>query len=132
MSEGGKCGNSFFIQLKHNVRTGEGYHDHGFVFATTIGEPLRKNNVVRRHFKPLLESAGLPSEIRFYDLRHTCATLLLQAGENPKVVSERLGHSSVTITLDTYSHVLPHMQQSATDKLESMLFAGTEQDQIWG
>lgn len=113
-------------QLKHNVRTGEGYHDHGFVFATATGEPLRKNNVVRRHFKPILESAGLPSEIRFYDLRHTCATLLLQAGENPKVVSERLGHSSVTITLDTYSHVLPHMQQSATDKLESMLFAGTE------
>ena len=54
--------------------------------------------------------------------RHTCATLLLAAGENPKVVSERLGHASIVLTLDTYSHVLPGMQQAATDKLEAMLF----------
>ncbi|CAM0497245.1 tyrosine-type recombinase/integrase [Thermoanaerobacter kivui] len=60
--------------------------------------------------------------MRLYDLRHTCATLLLAAGENPKVVSERLGHASITLTLDTYSHVLPDMQKQATDKLEEMLF----------
>ncbi len=72
---------------------------------------------------PLLKAAKLP-DIRLYDLRHSCATLLLSAGENPKVVSERLGHASVTLTLDTYSHVLPDMQKAATDKLESMLFAG--------
>jgi len=98
------------------------YVDHGFVFATSIGEPLRKNNVLRRHFKRILAAAGLPSDIRLYDPRHTCAALLLLAGENPKVVAERLGHASVTMTLDRYSHVLPHMQQSATDKLETMLF----------
>jgi integrase len=57
-----------------------------------------------------------------YSLRHSCATLLLSAGENAKVVAERLGHSSVKMTLDTYSHVLPDMQQSATDKLETMLY----------
>jgi len=57
-----------------------------------------------------------------YSLRHTCATLLMAAGENPKVVSERLGHTSVKMTLDTYSHVLPHMQQTATDKLGMMLY----------
>jgi integrase len=57
-----------------------------------------------------------------YDLRHTCATLLLKVDENPKVVSERLGHSSIVLTLDTYSHVLPTMQQQAMEKLEKMLY----------
>ena len=57
---------------------------------------------------------------RVYDLRHTCATLLLLAGESVKVVSERLGHASVTLTLDTYSHVLPTMQEAAAEKLEAM------------
>ena len=60
--------------------------------------------------------------IRLYDLRHRCATLLLTANENPKIVSERLGHSSVVITLDTYSHVLPSMQRAASEKIENMLF----------
>ena len=78
-------------------------------------------NLRCRHFKPIIKKAGI-SEIRLYDLRHTTATLLLLAGENPKVVSERLGHASVTLTLDTYSHVLPTMQQTATEKLERMMF----------
>ena len=69
----------------------------------------------------MLKAAGLPN-IRLYDLRHTCATLLLTQGENPKVVSERLGHASVVLTLDTYSHVLPGMQKDATAKLETTLF----------
>lgn len=60
-------------------------------------------------------------QVRFHDLRHTCATLLLQAGVHPKVVSEMLGHSTVTITLDTYSHVLPSMQQDAVARLEAAL-----------
>ena len=65
---------------------------------------MMHRNLVRRHFKPLLKKAGL-TDIRIYDLRHTMATLLLLNGENPKVVSERLGHASVVLTLDTYSHV---------------------------
>ena len=60
------------------------------------------------------EVGVLKSQVRLYDLRHTCATLLLIAEENPKVVSERLGHSTIVLTLDTYSHVLPTMQQKAT------------------
>jgi integrase len=92
------------------------------VFANENGGPIHYRNLIRRHFKPLLKKARLPETIRLYDLRHTCATLLLAAGENPKVVSERLGHASVTLTLDTYSHVLPDMQQQAAEKLESMLF----------
>jgi integrase len=79
---------------------------------------------VRRHFKPILKAAGLPQDIRLYDLRHTCATLLLAAGENPKIVSERLGHASVNMTLNRYSYVLPDMQKSAADKLQRMLFHG--------
>jgi integrase len=66
-------------------------------------------------------------DIRLYGLLHTCATLLLAAGENPKIVAERLGHNSVTMTLDTYSHVLPDMQERATGKLEAILFNGTQQ-----
>jgi integrase len=80
-------------------------------------------NLRNRHFKKILEHAGLPKALRLYDLRHTCATLLLSAGVNPKIVSERLGHASVVLTLDTYSHVLPNMQQTATDEIERMLHA---------
>ncbi|EGD51740.1 integrase family protein [Thermoanaerobacter ethanolicus JW 200] len=97
------------------------YIDYGFVFAAQNGSPLDMRKVVERYFKPLLKEANLP-DIRLYDLRHTCATLLLAAGENPKVVSERLGHANITLTLDTYSHVLPDMQKEAAAKLEEMLF----------
>ena len=60
--------------------------------------------------------------MNLYRLRHSCATLLLSAGINPKIISERLGHASIVLTLDTYSHVLPDMQQAASDKLEKILF----------
>jgi integrase len=77
-----------------------------WVFSDGAGGPLRKSNFVRRSFKPLLRRAGLP-DIRFHELRHTAATLLLSQGTNPKVVQEMLGHSRVSMTLDTYSHVTP-------------------------
>ncbi len=83
------------------------------------GKLLERPNLLRRSFKPLLERAGLPN-IRFHDLRHTHATLLLSKGANPKVVQERLGHATVSITLDVYAHVIPSMQQDATDKLNSL------------
>lgn len=109
-------------QGEERLRLGEHYENHDAIFATEKGTPLLWRNLTRRHFKPLLKLAGLP-DVRLYDLRHTTASLLLAAGENPKVVSERLGHASIVLTLDTYSHVLPTMQQSATEKLERMLFA---------
>lgn len=80
-------------------------------------------NLSQQYFKQALKKAELPETIRLYDLRHTCATLLLRAGENPKVVSERLGHASIVLTLDVYSHVLPDMQKAAAEKLENLLFA---------
>jgi integrase len=108
-------------QGERRLKLGEQYENHDLVFATETGTPLLWRNLTRRHFKPLLRKAGLP-EIRLYDLRHTTATLLLQAGENPKIVSERLGHASIALTLDTYSHVLPTMQRGATEKLERMIY----------
>ncbi|MGH9966908.1 MAG: tyrosine-type recombinase/integrase, partial [Pyrinomonadaceae bacterium] len=72
-------------------------------------------------FKVALVRAGLPKRIRLYDLRHTCATLLLKDGEHIKVVSERLGHSNVRMTLEIYVHVLPGMQRDAANRIESLL-----------
>jgi integrase len=89
---------------------------------TVRGNKKDAETLATRNFRAIRERAKLPSSITPYSLRPTCATLLLLAGENPKVVSERLGHSSIVMTLDTYSHVLPSMQQAATEKLEKMLF----------
>ena len=109
-------------QAEERLAKGPKYENQNLVFASSTGRPLDQINLVRRHFKPILKHAGIPKEFRLYDLRHSCATLLLLAGENPKVVSERLGHASITLTLDTYSHVLPSMQQRAAEKLEAILF----------
>ena len=111
------------VQAEHILKLGADYQKHDLVFASETGTPLLWRNLRNRHFKKILEHAGLPKALRLYDLRHTCATLLLSAGVNPKIVSERLGHASVVLTLDTYSHVLPNMQQTATDEIERMLHA---------
>ena len=115
-------------QAEECLKAGPKYQVLDLVFATPEGGPILHQNLTRRHFKPLLKQAGLPQTIRLYDLRHSCATLLLAAQENPKVVSERLGHATVTLTLDTYSHVLPSMQKAATDKLEALLNAAGGMD----
>ncbi len=109
-------------QLEERLRLGQAYQNNDFVFATEIGTPISPSNLTRRHYKPILKKAGLSEKIRIYDLRHTCATLLLSNSTSPKVIAERLGHSSIVLTLDTYSHVLPSMQKDATDELERMLF----------
>jgi integrase len=92
------------------------------VFTADRGGPIHEAKFVGRYFKPLLRSAGLP-DIRLYDLRHTAATLGLAAGVSPKIVSEQLGHASVAFTLEVYSHVLPHMQDTAAMKVEALLRA---------
>lgn len=112
-------------QAEARLKLGADYENNDLVFASREGTPLMLRNILRRHFKPILERAKLPPSIRLHDLRHSCATLLLAANEHPKVVSERLGHASITLTLDTYSHVLPSMQQAASEKLEKILFEKT-------
>src|ERR671920_952935 len=108
-------------QLDEIDRAGPLWQENGLVFASVTGTPLDRHDLTSRQFKPLLERAGLPRKTRFHDLRHTCATLLLTKNVNPKVVSEMLGHSNIAITLDTYSHVLPNMQDSAARALEEAL-----------
>jgi len=99
-------------QLGEIDRAGDLWQENGLIFASEAGEPLDRRYITTHRFKPLLERTGLP-KIRFHDFRHTCATLLLTKNVNPKIVSEMLSHASIAITLDTYSHVLPNMQDSA-------------------
>jgi integrase len=96
------------------------YRPDGPVFCDSAGGWLRKSNVLRRSFRPILKRAGLPP-VRPYDLRHSSATLLLLAGEDSKVVAERLGHSTTMLTQNTYQHVLPGMQERAARKLDALL-----------
>ena len=107
-------------QLEEMERVGSIYQPGGLIFATETGTIINPSNLRNRSFKPLLETAGLPT-IRFHDLRHTYATLLLSKDVNPKVVSEMLGHSSMSVTLDIYSHLLPDMQEKAAKALEEAL-----------
>ena len=107
-------------QLGEIDRVGSLWSENGLIFASETGEPLDRRAVTKLKFKPLLKRAGLP-EIRFHDLRHTCATLLLTRNVNPKIVSEMLGHSTIAITLDTYSHVLPNMRDQAAAAMEEAL-----------
>lgn len=98
------------------------WSNSGHVFAKETGEPLHPQ-MVSRGFAQALTTAKLPS-IRLHDLRHTHATLALQAGIHPKVVSERLGHATIGITLDTYSHAIPAMQEEAAERIAELVFAG--------
>jgi integrase len=115
------------LQAAERLVAGPRYRNLDLVFATETGTPIDLRNLSQRHFKAVLKAAGLPATIRLYDLRHTSATLLLTAGVHPKVVSERLGHATITLTLDTYSHVLPTIQQGAADRLEEALFGTTQE-----
>jgi integrase len=98
-------------QLADQGEKGAAWSDSGYVFTKESGEPWHPQ-MVSRAFHQALVAAKLP-EIRLHDLRHTHATLALRAGVHPKVVSERLGHATIAITLDTYSHAIPAMQEEA-------------------
>jgi len=110
-------------QHTERMNAGENWQSHDLIFSTPIGTPLDNSNV-NKVYKQCLKKAGLPN-IRFHDLRHTAATLMLQEEVNPKVVQERLGHSDISLTLNTYSHVLPSMQEEAAEKMDE-LFTLTE------
>jgi integrase len=110
-------------QVDDQASAGDRYQKEHLVFADRLGRPAPTLEFLGKCFKRVLSEAGLPGPMRLYDLRHTCATLLLKAGVNVKVVSERLGHASVKITLDTYAEVLPSMQAQASAHLESMLYS---------
>ena len=109
-------------QAEERLSAGPAWEDSGLVFPNGSGKPMNPSNLLVRSYRKLLGRADLP-RLRFHDLRHTAATLLLGQGVHAKVVSEMLGHSSITITLDLYSHVTPTMQQQAADALDALLSA---------
>lgn len=86
------------------------------VFPSLVGTPTDRDNLLKRHFKPLAGKAGLPEGVTLYTLRHTFATLWLESDESPKVLQEILGHSRIETTLNIYTHVLPHIQTAAMDR----------------
>jgi integrase len=106
--------------VEKRLRLGSLWQDNGLVFPSTTGTTMSGTNLLGRHFKPLLARAGLPA-IRLHDLRHTCATILLMAGKHPKYVQELLGHASINITLDTYSHVIEGMDGGLEDAMDQAL-----------
>jgi integrase len=108
-------------QLEERLLAGGRWHDSGHVFTSTIGTPLDGSSVTRA-FQRLLAAAGLP-RLRFHDLRHSCATLLLVQGVPARVVMEILGHSSIALTMNTYSHVIPSLKREAADAMDRV-FAG--------
>jgi integrase len=106
-------------QLELRRQLGADYHDQGFVFTNRQGNPLHVNALMRR-FRQLTQAAGLPA-LRFHDLRHTSATMSLSQGTHPKIVQERLGHSSISMTMDLYSHVSMQLGREEADKLEKLI-----------
>jgi integrase len=106
------------LQTKERLRLGPVFEDHGLVCARENGRPWHPESFTSA-WRILCRDTGVT--VRFHDLRHTHATQLLRGGIHPKVVSERLGHSTIGLTLDTYSHVLPGMQEEAAAKLDAIL-----------
>lgn len=111
-------------QNEQRLAVGAAWQDWGLVFCNEIGAPLDARNVLRASFRPLLGRAGLP-RIRLHDLRHTAATLLLGAGVHPKKVQDLLGHSTISLTLDTYSHIVPAMQDEVASAMDGLLSGKT-------
>lgn len=106
-------------QLEERMALGGAWEDHGLVFAREDGKPLHPD-LASKLFEQRVADSGLP-QIRLHDLRHTHATLALQAGIHPKVVSERLGHSTISMTLDTYSHAIPAMEEDAAARIAALV-----------
>lgn len=105
--------------LAQHVATSGASDDPGaHVFTDTAGGPLRHSNFYRREFRPAVTAAGLPEALRFHDLRHTCVALLVAQGAHPLAIKERLGHSSIAITMDRYGHLFPSLDAALTEGLE--------------
>jgi integrase len=107
-------------QLDEKERAGACWQEHDYVFCTPLGTHLNPTRDMLDLLKVFLKQAGLPG-IRFHDLRHSSATLLLSLGVHPKVIQEILGHSQISMTLDIYSHVLPNMHLDAMTRLNAAI-----------
>lgn len=121
-----------FEKQRIEKETNKFYTDSGLVVQTSVGTPLGPRNLMRNYYSILdtiiKEHPDFP-RIRFHDLRHTHATLLLKAGIHPKIVQERLGHSSINVTLDTYSHVLPNLQEAVLNTIGDSILGNQIEDE---
>jgi integrase len=108
-------------QLQERFAAASAWQDRDLVFCNRIGGPLDGRELLRGWFRPLLVRAGLP-RVRFHDLRHSYASIALSRGIHPKVVQEALGHSTIAVTMDTYSHVVPSLQRDAAREMGAALF----------
>jgi integrase len=103
-----------------------GFRDGDYLFRSELGGQLRQSNFYRRTFKPAVEAAdGIPDGLRFHDLRHTCAAMLIAQGAHPKAIQERLGHSSIEITMDTYGHLYESAEDALAEALDGVHEAAT-------
>jgi len=107
-------------QLEKRMELGRAWEDSGLVFTSPTGTPLDPRNA-SREFHAMLTAAPDVPRIRFHDLWHTAATLLLAQGVDPRTIMETLGHSQISLTLNTYSHVLPALQHDAAAKIDAIL-----------
>jgi integrase len=122
-------------QAEEKLKAGERYNDAGLIFAGGQGNPLDDRNLVNRVFEPPLREAGL-RRIRFHDLRHTCASLLIARGESPEYIQRQLRHASIQIAFDRYGHLFPDANRQAMARMDPFLFGADIQgiprtDSIW-
>lgn len=110
-------------QMEERLAAGSRWHDNGIVFSTTIGTPIEPRSVVV-DFKRVLTKAGLSDSLRFHDLRHSAASLLLAQGVQLRTIMELLGHSTIVLTANTYSHVMPEAMRDAAEKMDVVLAGG--------
>ena len=106
-------------QHQKRLQQGSVWRDHGLVFCSSVGTPMNPDNFIKRQHKPLLRRAELPY-IRFHDLRHTFASLMMPNVKNPQIVQEMLGHSRISTTLDIYSHLSQDMQEEAVGSFAAL------------
>lgn len=105
-------------QVEERLAAGPSWQEHELIFSTGIGTPIDPRNI-HRSFYRIRKNAGLTC--RFHDLRHTCASLLLAQNVHPRVVMEILGHSTIGVTMDVYSHVMPALEREAVERLDALL-----------
>ena len=114
--------------MESRALAGKSWKENGLVFPSEVGTPLEERNVLRR-FQAVCEANGLP-RLRLYDLRHTHASLLIHEGVHPKKISERLGHSSIKLTMDTYGHLFEGSDRDSAEKMERLFGEETTKSRV--